>query len=80
MAYIEPPKGNRVVWRDGPPPSIGWWPASITRTPTILRWWDGKTWSSCASSLDDRREAARCAAVRGNYVNEQIEWAQRWWV
>ena len=32
-------------WHSGPPPSLGWWPASIFRDSKAIRWWDGKCWS-----------------------------------
>ncbi len=35
----------RIKWNLGPPPSIGWWPASKHRNPTVLRWWNGERWS-----------------------------------
>jgi hypothetical protein len=34
-----------TTWHKGPPPSIGWWPASISRDRDAIRWWDGKFWS-----------------------------------
>lgn len=36
---------NKDKWHKGPPPSIGWWPASYQRRPEVLRWWNGKEWS-----------------------------------
>ena len=32
-------------WHDGPPPSVGWWPASREQDKHALRWWDGNCWS-----------------------------------
>jgi hypothetical protein len=34
------------IWHRGPPPSIGWWPASYNKTRGVYRWWDGYNWSS----------------------------------
>lgn len=42
--YIKPPKWHDCVWRSGPPPSVGWWPASKRGDPTVLRWWGGSNW------------------------------------
>jgi hypothetical protein len=31
-------------WYAGPPPHIGWWNASVDRSQTSWRWWDGVRW------------------------------------
>ncbi len=51
-----------TTWYKGPPPSIGWWPASTLLNPKLLRWWDGKWWS--------------LAVVPGTPANEAGEWAK----
>ena len=78
--YINPPRSEDCVWRDGPPPEIGWWPASIWQDTTILRWWDGVSWSFPARDHFDSEKAASYARVveyRGTYCS--IRWTDRWW-
>lgn len=43
-------------WTFGPPPSVGWWEASVNCTADLFRWWDGLTWSLACTpgmTLDD---------------------------
>ena len=77
--YIKPPRSEDCVWRSGPPPDIGWWPADwgIVRHPETLRWWDGKEWS-CAAV--DYMNAAVAAEYGGRYFpHAKIKWTDRWW-
>ncbi len=66
-------------WRKGPPPSIGWWPASGYRNPNVYRWWNGKWWSCAAHSVLTAKEAASQAARKEGI--RHIEWTDRpaWW-
>lgn len=64
-----------TTWHKGPPPSIGWWPASRHRNPDILRWWNGKSWSTAAHVFCTAEEAAETAAVETTMSD--IEWADR---
>lgn len=36
---------SKTIWHSGPPPSLGWWPASFKKDLNMLRWWDGECWS-----------------------------------
>ena len=65
-------------WHSGPPPSLGWWPASWMKSADTIRWWDGKTWSVGASEWEGVEEAVRCAKQKmpENY-NDLIEWQHR---
>jgi hypothetical protein len=65
-----------TTWHKGPPPSIGWWPASNCRSPKILRWWNGKVWSFPAGSDTSKEAAAELAEVKA-YDNADIEWTDR---
>ncbi len=71
-----------TTWRKGPPPSIGWWPASFHRNSKIFRWWDGTRWSYPARAYMPAFRAAEVAAGKEpkSYQNE-IEWTDRpaWW-
>jgi hypothetical protein len=69
---------KKPVWRKGPPPEIGWWPADheIDRDAiTRLRHWDGEHWSIFSwpreSGFDGR---FRLRAKR------DICWTDRWWL
>jgi hypothetical protein len=69
-----------TTWHKGPPPSIGWWPASTYRDPESLRWWNGRRWSLPAYSDMTATEASWRA--RGDTHSQSIiEWTDRpaWW-
>ena len=66
-------------WHSGPPPSIGWWPASRYGNDGIYRWWDGCNWSMAASRHCDVSKAAKQARTR-TYVSSSassIKWKHR---
>ena len=71
---------NAPKWHKGPPPSVGWWPASAQRAQDVYRWWDGAGWSaSCAqgASADTVFVLSRMRAPK----RPLIEWIDRpaWW-
>ncbi len=61
-----------TTWHKGPPPSIGWWPASNCRNPDTLRWWNGSEWSFPAHSGMTAEDAAKTPAG-----TDDIEWTDR---
>ena len=63
-------------WHKGPPPSVGWWPASDGRMPDYYRWWNGFFWSRPAQSWMASAEAAHEAQFP-NSRPESIEWTNR---
>lgn len=67
-------------WRDGPPPSVGWWPASVHPYRDMLRCWNGAQWSCCASSCQSAETAAKDAAMPA-LGQKTIRWRDRadWW-
>ena len=69
----------KTVWSKGPPPSIGWWPASMYRDKKMIRWWDGKDWSVVAFTEFTAGQAADCANLKALRQN-LIEWCDRWWL
>jgi hypothetical protein len=79
MSKILPPRGEDCTWRWGPPPSIGWWPASVSRAPQWLRWWDGKKWSRAAHCSDGDHKAGLIVA-QGKSEQRVVEWTDRWWL
>jgi hypothetical protein len=64
-----------TTWHKGPPPSIGWWPASRRGNPDTLRWWDGKTWSLPVDSTWTASLAAE--AAKAETAMSDIEWTDR---
>ncbi len=71
-------KGRR---RKGPPPSVGWWPASIAKGSIgFVRWWDGEKWSIGAFSTMTPSLAA-ALAQKPSGRQEDIRWRDRadWW-
>jgi hypothetical protein len=65
-----------TTWHKGPPPSIGWWPASRHRKPDVLRWWDGSRWSYPANRHMTAEKAAISAEMPSSF-SYSIEWADR---
>lgn len=69
---------KKTVWHEGPPPSIGWWPASLVRNKKCLRWWNGFAWSYAVYKADDPIVVARTAGRRApTAVQGCIEWTHR---
>ena len=64
-----------TTWHKGPPPSIGWWPASRCRLPDHFRWWNGKWWSMPATITETAKEAEYAAKIKT--VMSDIEWTDR---
>jgi len=54
VTYIKPPASHECTWRSGPPPEVGWWPASALRRPSYLRYWNGTFWSWGADNEESR--------------------------
>lgn len=67
---------NMAVWKKGPPPSVGWWPASMYKDERMLRWWNGKNWSRAVSNISSKYEAGRAAQTKTIYPG-QIYWKAR---
>ena len=67
---------SNVVWNTGAPPSIGWWPASLSRNLTTIRWWDGKTWSTDVYRMDGPVKGAKYAAIPDRNPG-LVEWRNR---
>jgi hypothetical protein len=64
-------------WHKGPPPSVGWWPASWSRSDNVFRWWDGRLWSAAASSIFTARSAEKQAKTPAAVQQHSIEWTDR---
>lgn len=63
-------------WFSGPPPTVGWWPASFTRDATALRWWNGKCWSYAARRTYSQADVAWNASHPAS-EGDGIEWQHR---
>ena len=66
-----------MKWHKGPPPSVGWWPASTQRVGKIYRWWNGEYWSRPAFAGLTAVEADFKAAIPSINSTENIWWAPR---
>jgi hypothetical protein len=66
-----------TTWHKGPPPSIGWWPASSCRDPQYFRWWNGKNWSIACTKNDSTADAAMNATYPARVLADYIEWTER---
>ena len=66
-------------WHKGPPPSIGWWPASMDKNPEVIRWWDGTHWSAAVFPEFPASKAAYWAKVKVG-APVWLEWTDRWWL
>lgn len=58
---MESTEENRV-WRNGPPPHVGWWNASIFQDDKMWRWWNGIFWSTSVRFTATRAYAAECSS------------------
>lgn len=67
---------NNKQWHDGPPPSQGWWPASVAQKGNTYRWWNGQWWSDWATAEYTAQQAARAARKKYVYPKE-IQWQHR---
>lgn len=76
--YIAPPK--RCKWNRGSPPAVGWYPASTTRSPNLLRWWNGRHWSWAANHCSTKAEASIWARIPASVGDQTIYWAEPWWL
>jgi len=64
-------------WFSGPPPSIGWWPASINKDRSYLRWWNGEYWSLCCKEGDLLHTITTNAKLATFNHSTNIKWAKR---
>lgn len=69
-----------MKWHKGPPPEIGWWPASLVQDEQAIRWWNGKFWSVAAFPEDSAKKAATYAAKKSAHGLSWIKWTDRWWL
>jgi hypothetical protein len=67
-----------TTWHKGPPPSVGWWPASTCDQDGVFRWWNGEWWSVVAfddMTADQAEESAKIAEELPG--QKYIEWTER---
>lgn len=62
-------------WHTGPPPSMGWWPASVSRDGATIRWWDGSAWSMACHHSTPIENVGYRAAMKTDRAG--IEWKAR---
>jgi hypothetical protein len=72
-----------IKWHKGPPPSIGWWPASHHEDDSILRWWNGEYWSVGVKSPCDIHLALIFTHIEApfqrsiRWINKRFTWPER---
>ena len=74
--YIKP---FAKEWFKGPPPEIGWWPASTMRNPGTLRYWDGEYWSNGIFDYEPKSRITKDVLKQREDNLDLILWAHRWW-
>lgn len=65
-------------WNLGPPPHVGWWKASIKKSESLWRWWDGKHWSMTAYDTEDAHEVVLWAGTVSGYEVSEVFWCHDW--
>lgn len=67
-----------IIWKKGPPPSQGWWPASYSKDNNVYRWWNGVTWS-LGVSRDYTAASAASVATRAVGISDSVRiyWRDR---
>ena len=63
-------------WFSGPPPSCGWWPASVAEKAKAVRWWNGEYWSIPVSVRMHKIKAAD-KATRKSIFTDVVRWQHR---
>jgi hypothetical protein len=66
---------SKTKWHSGPPPSVGWWPASRFRDDAWMRWWDGERWSFAAHLSFSAKQAEDKASMSADFTG--INWTDR---
>lgn len=73
------------VWRNGPPPHVGWWNARVTTvgcasTEKTWGWWDGQAWSVFSDDYSTPAgaglRAMLCGADGGSTAH--VEWTDHY--
>ena len=67
-------------WNSGPPPELGWWPASLSMNVKLLRWFDGEKWSQPVYISANQFDAEQAADIKTTIGIENIKWSDRWWL
>ena len=61
-------------WFSGPPPAVGWWPASIgAKFTDVYRWWDGSEWSQPAFASYHASISSDVAHLK-SHNNDRMLW------
>ena len=66
-------------WHAGPPPAVGWWQASTTKTKGTWRWWNGYRWSRAAyPQMPAEQAAAQAAKSLPRGLSQGVMWTWDW--
>jgi len=64
------------TWHSGPPPSVGWWPASTMENESVIRWWNGTYWSFPLDRLCRPHEITLYSSLESS-CQRTIRWRHR---
>lgn len=64
-------------WADGHPAEPGWYPASLSRDETAIRWFNNGKFSDNTYPTRDQQHAGICASKQ--VTPTDIEWLTPWW-
>lgn len=71
---------DKIIWHDGPPPSVGWYVASRYGNTNVLFFWNGSNWNWGMKAdyllkvSDDRFKAARLTRCDSGPLSPLIKW------
>lgn len=66
---------SAVQWFSGPPPAVGWWPASNCSLLDAYRWFDGEDWSVVVFRDWDKYAAGSSSSLMEEECsNPPIKW------
>lgn len=67
---------KKTVWHKGPPPSVGWWPASRYKIFGSYRWWNGSAWSVAVFESYNKISVSRASKLKA-IGQREIKWTER---
>jgi len=78
--YIKPPDSSEVSWRFGPPPEVGWWPATWAGTTELIRFWNVDEWSDLAYHYSFTKDSIPPIEEMEFINSPYMMWTDRWWL
>lgn len=69
---------TKRTWHKGPPPSVGWYNASVQSASDVWRWWNGKHWSEYVVPSCSKEFAGLYAMRLASDRQGEIQWTTYW--